>query len=186
MSSIELKYFVLDELKKFSRKDLKISKAAAKMIARFVFKAVEDLIERADEYRSERLAEESPPEEEESVSSEVEEPLKIDDIIQAFRDLEDRYQLTDRDTESLFSRLDRSMKRIRRNLDTPVTIDIARILLRSGISTRSWEESVEQFISIYIKLLTRELLGESVALLDPQSKRITEDNAKSAVNSRRS
>ena len=183
-----LKYFVVDELKKFSRKDVTISRGATTIIARFVFKAAEDLIERADDYRSERLERllRERYSGEESLSSDVEEPLDTDDVIQAFRDLEDRYQLTDRHTDSLFSRLDRSMKRRRRNHRTPVGIEIAHSMLTSGISVRDWEESVAQFISIYIKLLTRELLRQSLALLDPQSKKITEDNAKNAVNSRRS
>ena len=184
MSSLKLRDFVVDELKKFSRKDVTISRGATKIIARFVFKAAEDLIERADEYRSERLADELSSGEESLSSSELQ-SLDTNDVIQAFRDLEDRYQLTDRDTESLFSRLNQSIKRTRRKHRTPINSDIARILLSSGISVRHWEGSVEPFISVYIKLLTRELLRQCLALLDPQSKRISEDDAKNAVNSRR-
>ena len=163
-----------DELKKFSRKDVTISKGATKIIARFVYKAVEDLIERADDYRSKWRADELSSGEESS-SSDLE-LLDTNDVIQAFRDLEDRYLLTDRDTESLFSRLSQSI--------TPINSDIARILLSNGISARRWEESAAQFISIYIKLLTRELLRQCLALLDPQSKRISGEDAKNAVRIR--
>lgn len=173
-----LSTIITQELKKLELKDLTITTKATRIIGLFILSAVLDLIRRATNYRLDRIGEELSPEEE--ALAERYDNLEVEDVIQAYRDLEDRYLLTVADDESLFSELARHIEMG----VLPTSRHLAETLLTEFSDILAWEDLPSAFISLYIKLLTKELLEESLAILDYQSRKIIELDAKNAVKMR--
>lgn len=169
----ELETVVIQEFKKLMFVDLEISKRAIKSIASFVLTATLDLIARADKNRLHRFSDEISSGEESYLSDE---PGTVEDAIQAYRDLEDYYVLTSADDEELFFRLSRHNERIQRGR--------ARFLLSQFSNPKEWDDSTKVLISLYIELLTKELLEESIALIDGRSSQIEKDDVIDAVRIR--
>ena len=169
-----LNHIARRQLRKLGPNDIQVSTRVTNIIAKFVFKAAQDLIKRANKYRSER---------EEEESSEEEENIEEEDVIKAYRDLGDRYVLTGEDNDNLFSRIalsnEESVSAHQR------VLHMTDLLVTYDLPVTFSDESVRYFIYVYIKLLSRELLEESAALLDPQSKIIRVEDAINAVRMRK-
>lgn len=182
-----LKIIVIYELKKLAPKSPTISRGAIQTIAEFVLAAVSDLVRRAKIYRSDRIDDELSSGEESSSSDDLSgESLEIEDVTQAYRDLEDYYALTGPDDESLFSQLAHpeqvNWRDNRKMLEMSYNFSVHLLSRFSGV--KEWGESVGAFFFIYAGLLSEELLRESIALMDRRSKVISEDDAKAAVEER--
>ena len=165
----QLKTVVRAEFDKLRPKGIRMLKNVTRAIAHFVYKAVLDLIERAEQYCLKRGEEDS-------------RSLRLEDVIQSYRDLGYAYVLTDEDNGNLFCQFNCPNNIV--HMYGFTTRQLVELLLRDKLPRLFHELSTMYFTSIYIELLSRELLEESIALLAPLSMRISENDAKNAVKRR--